>query len=106
MPMRGKEIHVGFTWPVCSMGLFINQLVKVTCREWAEYWLFTVKGKQALEIQTFAISLLKRKSFSCLQWKRNRRKERTVCQMDTGEMGAAGNLCTCPSPGLELCQVL
>lgn len=49
------------------MCLFISRLRTVSCREWSEYWLFTVKGKRALEMKPFVISLLKDKSFSCLQ---------------------------------------
>lgn len=88
------------------MGLFINQLITVTCRVRSKYGLFTGKGNQALEMQPFAISLSKNKSFSCLQWKRKWSKERPVCQMHTGEMGTAGKLCICPHPWSGLCQML
>lgn len=61
------------------MGILISQLITVTCRQWSELWLFTVQGKQELEMQPFALSLLKTESFSCLKCKRQSSKEGTMC---------------------------
>lgn len=50
-------------------------------RQWSELWLFTVQGKQVLEMRkgAFALSLLKTESSSGLKCKRKRSKEGTMC---------------------------
>lgn len=50
MPIWGTTIWVEFVQPTQSaVGAYSSiKLITVTCREWSEYWLFTVKGKQAL----------------------------------------------------------
>lgn len=65
----------------CSMSLFTNQLITVACRQCSELWLFTVQGRQVVEMRkgAFALSLLKTESFSGLKCKIKRSKEGTVC---------------------------
>lgn len=95
VPVSGKEIWVGFIWPAQSA---VWAYSSISSSQWLvgnspNIGYLPLNVNKRWKCSHLLLVCVKNKSFSCLQWKKKRSRERTVCQMDT-----AGKCCSCPTP--------